>query len=92
MRQAQSDTPLRPMPLVVLSHSRTIPNPFDFPSDFPIEALDSAFQDSQDKLAKLVPGAKHVIATKSTHYIQIDQPRLVTEAIHQVVREVRRSD
>ena len=64
MRQAQADTPLA-MPLVVFSHSRTIPNPFDFPPDFPIEALDSAFQDSQDMLARLVPGAKHVIATES---------------------------
>ena len=90
MRQAQADTPLRPMPFVVLSHSRTIPNPFDFPLDFPIEALESAFQDSQDMLARLVPRAKHVIATKSTHYIQIDQPRLVTDAIHRVVRKVRK--
>ena len=90
MRQAQADTPLRPMPFVVLSHSRTIPNPFGFPPEFPIEALDRAFQDSQDMLAGLVPGAKHVIATKSTHYIQIDQPRLVTEAIHRVIRKVRR--
>jgi hypothetical protein len=90
MRQAQADTPLRPMPLVVLSHSRTIPNPFGLPPEFPIEALESAFQDSQDMLARLVPGAKHVIATKSTHYIQLDQPRLVTEAIHRVVRKVRR--
>jgi hypothetical protein len=40
-------------------------------------------------LAKLVPGAKHVIAAKSGHYIQIDQPRLVTDAIDRVVREVR---
>src|SRR5919109_1401831 len=90
MRQAQADTPLRPMPFVVLSHSRTLPNPFDFPPGLPIEALESAFQDSQDMLAKLVPGARHVIATKSTHYIQIDQPRLVTDAIHRVVRKVRR--
>ena len=30
MRQAQADTPLRPMPFVVLSHSRTIPNPFGY--------------------------------------------------------------
>ena len=90
MRQAQADTSLRPMPFVVLSHSRTIPNPFDFPPDFPIDALESAFQDSQDMLAKLVPGAKHVIATKSTHYIQLDQPTLVTDAIRRVVRKVRR--
>jgi pimeloyl-ACP methyl ester carboxylesterase len=90
MRQAQADTPLRPMPFVVLSHSRTLPNPFGAPPGFPIEAMESAFQDSQDMLARLLPGTKHVIATKSGHYIQIDQPRLVTDAIRRVVRKVRR--
>jgi pimeloyl-ACP methyl ester carboxylesterase len=89
MRQAQADTPLHRMPLVVLSHSKTLPNPFGFPSDWPIEALERAFQDSQDRLAKLVPGARHVIAAKSGHYIQLDQPRLVTREIHRVVRAVR---
>ena len=64
MRQEQADTPLRPMPFVVLSHSRTIPNPFGLPPEFPIEALETAFQDSQDMLASLVPGAKHVIAAE----------------------------
>jgi pimeloyl-ACP methyl ester carboxylesterase len=89
MRQAQADTPLRRMPLVVLSHSRTLPNPFGFPPDWPVEALDQAFQASQDKLAELVPGARHVIATKSGHYIQLDQPKLVTGAIRRVVRKAR---
>ena len=89
MRQAQADTPLHRMPLVVLSHSKTLPNPFGFPPDWPIEALERAFQNSQDKLAELVPGARHVIAAKSGHYIQLDQPRLVTREIHRVVREVR---
>ncbi len=89
MRQAQADTPLRRMPFVVLSHSKTLPNPFGFPPDWPIEALDRAFQHSQDKLAALVPGARHVIATKSGHYIQLDQPRLVTREIRKVVRAAR---
>jgi pimeloyl-ACP methyl ester carboxylesterase len=89
MRQAQADTPLRRMPLVVLSHSRTLPNPFGFPPDWPIEALEQAFQASQDELAKLVPGARHVIAARSGHYIQLDQPRLVTRAIRRVVRTTR---
>jgi pimeloyl-ACP methyl ester carboxylesterase len=89
MRQAQADTPLHRMPLVVLSHSKTLPNPFGFPSDWPVEALERAFQKSQDRLAKLVPGACHVIAAKSGHYIQLDQPRLVTREIHKVVRRVR---
>ena len=90
MRQAQADTPLHRMPLVVLSHSKTLPNPFGFPDDWPIEALERAFQRSQDKLARLVPGARHVIAARSGHYIQLDQPRLVTREIHRVVQQVRR--
>jgi pimeloyl-ACP methyl ester carboxylesterase len=89
MRQAQADTPLRTMSLVVLSHSRDLPNPFGFPPDWPIEALERAFQDSQDTLAGLVPGARHVIAAKSGHYIQLDQPRLVTDEIRWVVRAAR---
>ena len=89
MRQAQADTPLRRMSLVVLSHSRTLPNPFGFPPDLPIEALDQAFQDSQNRLPDLVPRARHVIATRSGHYIQLDQPRLVTREIHRVVRKAR---
>jgi pimeloyl-ACP methyl ester carboxylesterase len=89
MRQAQADTPLRRMRLVVLSHSRTLPNPFGFPPDWPIVALEQAFQASQDKLAKLVPGARHVIAARSGHYIQLDQPRLVTGAIRRLVTAAR---
>jgi pimeloyl-ACP methyl ester carboxylesterase len=88
-RQAQADTPLPRMPLVVLSHSRTLPNPFGFPPDWPAEALEQAFQDSQDTLATLVPGARHVIASTSGHYIQLDQPTLVTRAIRRVVRAAR---
>jgi pimeloyl-ACP methyl ester carboxylesterase len=88
-RQAQADTPMHRMPLVVLSHSRTIPNPFGFPPDWPIAALERAFQASQDELAELVPGARHVIATNSGHYIQLDQPKLVTRAIRSVVKRAR---
>ncbi len=90
MRQAQADTPLRRMPLVVLSHSRTDPNPFGFPPDWPIGALNQAFEASQDKLAALVPGGRHVIAARSGHYIQLDQPKLVIDAIRSVVEKARR--
>lgn len=89
MRQAQADTPLRAMPLVVLSHSRDLPNPFGFPADFPIASLERVFQGSQSRLAELVPGARHVIAAESGHYIQLDQPTLVSDEIRRVVDEVR---
>jgi pimeloyl-ACP methyl ester carboxylesterase len=90
MRQQQADTPLVRVPLVVLSHSRTLPNPFGFPADWPVAALERAFQRSQDALAALVPGARHVIAAGSGHYIQLDQPRLVTHEIWRLVQEARR--
>jgi pimeloyl-ACP methyl ester carboxylesterase len=90
MRQAQADTPLRRMPLVVVSHSLTAPNPFGFPPDWPIEALNRAFNNSQDRLARLVPDARHEIAARSEHYIQLDQPRIVTRAIRRVVERARR--
>ena len=89
MRQAQADKPLRRMPVVVLSYSRDLPNPFGFPSDWPLAGLERAFQQSQDMLADLVPGARHRIAARSGHYIQLDQPRLVTRAIRAVVRDQR---
>ena len=76
---AAPDAARRPLPL---PHP---PNPFGFPSDWPLEALERAFQESQDKLAGLVPGARHVIAAGSGHYIQLDQPRLVTREIRRAV-------
>jgi pimeloyl-ACP methyl ester carboxylesterase len=89
MRQAQADTPLRPMPLVVLSHSPADPNPFGFPPGIPINAMNQAFNASQAKLVALVPGARHVIARRSGHDIQLDQPKLVIDAIRSVVVHVR---
>ena len=72
------------------SHSQTLPNPFGFPPDWPIEALEQAFQDSQDMLAALVPDARHVIATKAGTTSSSTNRRLVTREIRRVVREVRR--
>jgi CubicO group peptidase (beta-lactamase class C family)/pimeloyl-ACP methyl ester carboxylesterase len=82
--------PLRPMPLVVLTQGQ----PFDLspwqplPADFP-GALNKAWHAAQDELATLVPNAKHKVATKSSHYIQIQEPQLVVDAIKQVVEAVR---
>jgi pimeloyl-ACP methyl ester carboxylesterase len=88
MRQAQTDTPLHRMPLVFLSLPRP-QLPLDWQSEA-IEAVERMYQAAQNKLGKLVPGARHVIATHSGHYIQIDQPKLVVDAIRRVVRKARR--
>ena len=81
---------LRPIPLFVLTQGQ----PFDLsslqplPADFP-EALDKAWHTGQDALANIAPNAKHIIATKSGHDIQVQEPQLVIDAIKQVVEAVR---
>jgi pimeloyl-ACP methyl ester carboxylesterase len=60
--------------------------------------VDQAFADAlwtaqiaaQNALAKRYPGAKHITHTNSTHYIQLDQPRLVTHAIRSITDQTRR--
>jgi hypothetical protein len=59
------------MPRIVLERSRDrerLPNPLDHPPGYPVEALERAFQRSQDDLATLVPGTQTVIATKSGYF------------------------
>ena len=44
---------------------------------------------AQNGLATLAPNGKHKIATKSSHYIQVQEPQVVIDAIKQVVEAVR---
>ena len=92
MRRARVEQPLRPMPMFVLEHSRNakrFPNPFGFPTTYPLAALQRAFQSAQDDLTELVPGARHVIAQQSAHNIHVEQPALVSRSVRQVVSKVR---
>jgi pimeloyl-ACP methyl ester carboxylesterase len=90
MEQAAKAKPLSPVPLIVLTQGQ----PFDLspwqplPADFP-GALNKAWHAAQDGLATLAPNAKHTVATKSAHYIQVQEPQLVIDAIRQVVEAVR---
>ena len=90
IEKAATAQPLGPIPLVVLTQGQ----PFDLspwqplPVDFP-PALKKAWHTGQDALATLTPNAKHTIATKSSHYIQIQEPQLVIDAIKQVVEAIR---
>jgi pimeloyl-ACP methyl ester carboxylesterase len=91
MRQAKAATPLGAMPLAVLAHGQ----PFGLPEQelgFSPDALETAWSAAQRGLATLEPDARYFVAGDSAHYIQIDQPELVTEAIRQVVAGVRHPD
>lgn len=88
MREAAVASPLRSMPLIVLTHGQ----PFDWGPDFPAAALEDLWPPLQEDLASLVPDARLVVAEESGHFIQVQQPGLVTEAIRQVVEAVRDPD
>lgn len=78
-----------PFPLVVLSRGRPMAMPPDLPGGLTGAGLERAWIVEQDRLATLVPGTRHVIARESEHYIQLQQPELVIEAVRQVVDAVR---
>jgi len=85
VRRALMETPLKLMPMVVLSHGI----PFDAPfPGWPTDEMEQVMYDHQAEVAQLVPDAKHIIAEESGHNIHQDQPELVIEAIRMVVNAV----
>jgi hypothetical protein len=62
--------------------------PADVPQNFGY-VTDAAQKEAQEKLAHLVPSAKHLTNTSSGHEIHKEQPQLVIDAIRQVVDAVR---
>ncbi|MEJ7901694.1 MAG: hypothetical protein WKF63_07580 [Thermomicrobiales bacterium] len=55
----------------------------------PAATLEDLWPPLQDHLASLVPDARLVVAEESGHFIQVQQPDLVNEAIRQVVNAGR---
>ncbi len=90
MSAVRSATPLRPMPLVVLSAGQE--DPARFPEGWPMEAEATLHTELQEDLAGLVPDGRYVVATESGHYIQQSRPDLVVAAISDVVQAVRDPD
>ncbi len=88
MRRAAAATPLPSIPLIVISKGQ----PFGLPAEalgFDPDALESAWGAAQDGLAGLLPDALHLSASDSGHYVQLEQPDLVSDAVQQVVAKVR---
>ncbi len=89
VREATAESPLRPQPLIVLSRGQAMEMPADLPGGLTGEGLEQAWTVEQDRLAALLPDARHVIAHESEHYIQLQQPELVIAAVREVVEAVR---
>ncbi|HSP97274.1 MAG TPA: alpha/beta hydrolase [Candidatus Dormibacteraeota bacterium] len=88
MRAAAVARPLPPLPFAVLSKGQ----PFALPPDLPTwlaDAVERAWRSSQDWLAALLPDTRHVVVADSSHYIQVERPQVVIDAVEQVVDAVR---
>jgi pimeloyl-ACP methyl ester carboxylesterase len=88
VRRARNAAPLPRVPLVVLTHGLP-PDPSGIPAGWPVEAEEALWRDLHRELAALVPGGKVIVAETSGHFIQLDQPGLVVDAVRDVARRAR---
>jgi pimeloyl-ACP methyl ester carboxylesterase len=93
--RAISTTPI--VPTVVLSADRKVISAADIASGQLPPFVDQAFADAlwaaqlaaQDELAATFPGATHITSTNSGHYIHVEQPQVVVQAIREVLSRAR---
>lgn len=77
------------LPLAVLSHDPNKPQP-DLPEDL-VKPTNDAWQQMQEELAHLSTRGTRVVAKNSGHYVQLDRPELVIEAVRVVVGQARQA-
>ncbi len=75
------------MPLAVLSHDPDKPSA-DLPADL-AKSTNDAWEKMQEELAHLSTRGTQVIAKNSSHYIQMDRPDIVIDAVRNVVDQAR---
>ena len=78
------------IPLVVLSHGRTIAGEFPNITQEQIPRIEAAWLEMQRELASRSSRGRLVVAQKSGHYVQTEEPELVISAIREVVEAARR--
>lgn len=75
------------MPLTVLSHDPEKPSA-ELPPDL-AKSTNEAWEKMQEELAHLSTRGTQTIAKNSAHYIQLDRPDLVIDAVRSVVEQIR---
>ncbi len=81
MRTAGAFGRLGDRPLVVISRG--------LPSTPRNEGADAAWTDAQARLTHLSTDVRQVVADKSGHNVQVEQPQVIVQAVHDVVEKVR---
>jgi hypothetical protein len=75
------------MPLAVLSHDPDKPSS-ELPADL-AKPVNDAWEKMQEEMAHLSTRGTQTIAKNSSHYIQIDRPDVVIDAVRGVVEQAR---
>lgn len=87
--QAASTGPFGDLPLAVLSH-----DPDKLSNDLPpdlAQSVNQVWEKMQEDLAHLSTRGTHTVAKNSGHYIQIDRPDVVIDAIRNIVEQTRQT-
>jgi len=71
------------MPLIVVAHGKSIAQPGESAAE--LESWERAWRELQQDLAMRSPHGELRIAAESGHFIQLDQPEVVIEAIRDVI-------
>jgi pimeloyl-ACP methyl ester carboxylesterase len=87
--QTQATGSLGNIPLAVLSHDPDKPSS-ELPPDL-AKPVNQEWEKMQEELAHLSPRGTQTIAKNSSHYIQLDRPDLVIDAVRNVVQQARDS-
>jgi pimeloyl-ACP methyl ester carboxylesterase len=85
--ETSSSGSLGDMPLAVLSHDPDKPSA-DLPADL-AKPTNEAWEKMQEELTHLSTRGTQAIAKHSSHYIQIDRPDVVVDAVHNIVEQAR---
>jgi pimeloyl-ACP methyl ester carboxylesterase len=89
MIQAEKSATAGSIPIVILVRGLSVELPPAAPAKFG-DILERAWRKSEDQLAEAVPHTQFVVAKKSGHYIQWDEPALVVQAIRDVMGQAPR--
>lgn len=75
------------MPLIVISRGQAEPLPFM--DESAIEELEAFWSQLQGELLNLSTNSRQIMAENSGHYIQLSEPEIVIEALHELVLSLR---
>jgi pimeloyl-ACP methyl ester carboxylesterase len=90
--QVSESGKLGSLPIIVLSNGLGMANPAELPANISktvVDQANQAWQQMQNELAGLSTQSEHLIAEKSYHNINIEQPASAVSAILRMVQSVR---